>query len=77
MCAQQWQKVMTMLHVDFTWDLDKNGILFDEELNLAKLGWRDGDSFKLVTDEHGRQRLVKVDPLMKFLKEGAEYYGHG
>ena len=68
---------MIMLHLDFNWDLDKNGILLDEELNVEKLGWRDGDSFELVTDENGRRRLVKIDPFTKFIKEGREYYGHG
>lgn len=77
MYVQQWQKAMIMLHLDFNWDLDKNGILFDEELNVEKLGWRDGDSFELVTDENGRRRLVKIDPFMKFIKEGREYYGYG
>lgn len=66
-----------MLHLDFNWDLDKDGILLDEELNVDKLGWQDGDSFELVTDETGRRRLVKIDRFMKFIKEGREYYGHG
>jgi len=58
-----------MLHFDYTWDLTPNGILLDEELNVDNLGWKGGDYFKLV-NINGRCRLVKVDPLVKFLKDG-------
>jgi len=56
-----------LLHLDYTWDLDKNGILLDEELNVDKLGWKGGDLFKLV-NINGRCRLVKLDPVEKFVK---------
>ena len=60
-----------MIHIDYTWDLDSGGILFDEELNIDRLGWQDGDFFKIVT-ENGRRRLKKVDPLIAFVRSGAE-----
>jgi hypothetical protein len=58
-----------MLYVDYTWDLEPNRILLDSELNIDRLGWRGGDYFQ-VTNVNGRAMLVKVDPLVKFLKDG-------
>lgn len=63
-----------MIYCDYTWDLYPGGILLDEELNTDKhLSWREGDYFQLVTLPSGRQMLKKVDPLIKFLRDGAEH----
>lgn len=56
-----------MLHLDYNWDLNPWGIVFDEELNIDKLGWRSGDMFKIIND-NGRAMLVKVDPVETFIK---------
>lgn len=58
-----------MLYVDYAWDLEPNRILLDAELNVDALGWRAGDYFQ-VKNVNGRAMLVKVDPLVKFLKDG-------
>jgi hypothetical protein len=58
-----------MLHLDYTWDLSQDGILLDEELNIDRLGWRGGDYFQLV-NVNGRCYLRRVDPLVKFIKDG-------
>ena len=58
-----------MLYVDYAWDLEPNRILLDEELDIDKLGWRGGDYLQ-VKNVNGRAMLVKVDPLVKFLKDG-------
>jgi hypothetical protein len=58
-----------MKYYDYEWDLEPNRILLDEELNIDKLGWKSGDFFK-VTNVNGRAMLVKVDALVKFIKEG-------
>ena len=58
-----------MLYVDYAWDLEPNRILLDQELNIDRLGWRSGDYFQ-VTNVNGRAMLVKVDPIVKFLKDG-------
>jgi hypothetical protein len=58
-----------MLYVDYTWDLEPNRILLDAELDIDRLGWQGGDYFQ-VTNVNGRAMLVKVDPLVKFLKDG-------
>lgn len=56
-----------MLHFDFEWDLTPDGIIFDPELNVDKLGWVGGDYFELV-NVNGRVMLKKIDPLVKFIK---------
>jgi hypothetical protein len=58
-----------MRYFDYEWDLEPNRILLDAELNVDKLGWRAGDYFQ-VKNVNGRAMLVKVDPLIKFLKDG-------
>ena len=58
-----------MLYVDYKWDLEPNRILLDEELDIDRLGWQAGDYFQ-VTNVNGRAMLVKIDPLIKFLKDG-------
>jgi hypothetical protein len=56
-----------MKHFDYDWDLNPWGIIFDPELNIDKLGWRNGDCFK-VTNVDGRAMLVKLDPVEQFAK---------
>ena len=58
-----------MLYVDYSWDLSENRIILDEELDIDKLNWRAGDYFQ-VKNVNGRAMLVKVDPLVKFLRDG-------
>jgi hypothetical protein len=60
-----------MRHYDYDWDLDPTGIRFDPELNIDKLGWRNGDYFR-IENRNGQAMLVKVDPLVKFLKDGKQ-----
>jgi hypothetical protein len=59
-----------MKYYDYTWDLEPHRILLDEELNVDALGWRGGDYFQ-VKNVEGRVMLVKVDPIVKFLIDGA------
>jgi hypothetical protein len=58
-----------MRYYDYEWDLEPNRILLDAELDVDKLGWHSGDYFQ-VKNINGRAMLVKVDPLVKFLKDG-------
>jgi hypothetical protein len=60
-----------LLHVDFEWDCSSEGIVLDQEFNSDKLGWRGGDYFKLVNID-GRQMLVRVNNLEKFLIKGLD-----
>lgn len=56
-----------MLYLDYTWDLNPNGIILDEEINTDKLGWKHGDLFKFVNID-GKQILQKVHPVEAFAK---------
>jgi hypothetical protein len=58
-----------MQYIDYSWDCSPNGIILDEEFNTDKLGWKGGDYFQLV-NINGRCYLKKVDPLVKFIKDG-------
>ncbi len=60
-----------MLHFDYSWDLSPNGIMLDQELNVDKLGWKNGDYFEMK-NVNDRVMLVKVDPLVAFIRQGAE-----
>ena len=57
-----------MLYYDYTWDITQNSILFDEELSTEKLGWKEGDMFKLTVDNTGRITLIRIDPVEKFVR---------
>ncbi len=58
-----------MLYVDYQWDCSPNGIVLDEEFNSDKLGWKGGDYFRLV-NVNGRQILMKIDAVEKFIVDG-------
>ena len=57
-----------MLHYEYDWDLRPDRIILDNELNIDRLGWKAGDYFR-VTNVNGRAMLVKVDPLIKLIKD--------
>lgn len=59
-----------MLHFDYTWDLNPDKIILDEELNTDRLQWRDGEYWKMVIND-GKKMLVKVDKLEEFILKGA------
>ena len=56
-----------MKYLDYDWDLRKDKIVLDREINIDKLEWRAGDHFELRNTD-GRVELVKVNPVVKFIK---------
>ena len=56
-----------MLHIDYNWDLYSWGIKFDEELNIDKLGWKNGDCFKIV-NVNGQAMLKKLEEVEQFTR---------
>lgn len=60
-----------MLYVDYQWDCSPSGIILDEEFDADKLGWKGGDYFQLI-NVNGRCYLKKVDPVVKFIKDGVK-----
>ena len=61
-----------MKHFEYDWDLYPDRIILDEELNIDRLGWKGGDYFKQV-NVNGKAQLIKVDPLVKFLRDGEQH----
>ena len=61
-----------MLYVDYSWDLNPDRIILDQELDIDKLGWNAGDIFR-VTNVNGRAMLVKVEPVEAFVQEGGQW----
>jgi RecA-family ATPase len=56
-----------MKYIDYDWDLRKDKIILDRELDIDKLEWKAGDHFE-VRNTDGRAELVKVEPVVKFVK---------
>ena len=56
-----------MKYADYDLDLSKERIVLDKEITLQKLEWHKGDYFE-VREENGQVELVRVDPLLKFIK---------
>ena len=56
-----------MKYLDFDWDLNKDRIVLDPAINIDKLEWQAGDHFE-IRNIDGRVELVKVDPVVKFVK---------
>jgi hypothetical protein len=53
--------------IDFDWEMDAMGIRLDTDLDVQKLGWKEGDYFKLIKVED-RLQLVKVEEIERFMK---------
>jgi hypothetical protein len=56
-----------MQYHDYDLDLSKDKIILDREITLKKLEWHKGDYFE-VREQDGQIELVRVDPLVKFIK---------
>ena len=56
-----------MAEIDRTWEVRKDSIVINEEIDVARLGWANGDCFKLV-NVNGQTKLVKLDRLEKFVR---------
>ena len=63
-----------MNYYGYEWNLSESRIMMDAELDPVKLGWHEGDYFRL-TYRNGHMVLVKMDPLEKFLADGAKKNG--
>jgi hypothetical protein len=55
-------------YIDFDWEMDAMGIRLDTDLDVQKLGWQEGDYFKLIKVDDKLQ-LVKVEEVEKFLRK--------
>ena len=62
-----YDRISRAEQADYDWDLYKDRIVLDRELDIDKLEWRAGDHFE-IKNTNGRVELVKVDPVVKFVK---------
>ena len=56
-----------MKYFDYVLDLSKERIVLDKQITLKKLEWHKGDYFE-VKEHDGQVELVKVYPIVKFIK---------
>lgn len=56
-----------VLYLDRSWDFNPDRIILDQELNIDRLGWKNGDHF-MITNFNGQTMLIKVDPIVSFSK---------
>ena len=64
-----------MLYLDYNWDLTSTRMIPDQELNTDTLNWQVGDCWRIQETDTGRKILVKVEPLVEFLKAGEATLG--
>jgi len=58
-----------MKYYDYTWDLFPNYLKLDSELDTDRLGWKEGDLFRLETClVTGVKMIKKVDPVERFAR---------
>lgn len=56
-----------MQYYDYDLQLFRDKIIIDPDIDVDNLGWKHGDHFEL-RNENGKVILVKVEPVIKFLK---------
>lgn len=56
-----------MEYIDYDLQIFEDKIIIDPDVNIDKLGWKNGDHFE-VRNNSGKVVLVKVEPVVKFLK---------
>jgi hypothetical protein len=58
-----------MKYIGYDLVISEEKIVFDKEITLKKLECNKGDYFE-VKEQDGQIELVRVDPLLKFIREG-------
>jgi hypothetical protein len=61
---------LQVIRIDKTYELHQDRIILDTEIDIDQLGWQAGDYFR-VTNVNGQAMLVKVNPLIAFIRDGA------
>lgn len=59
------------MRIDKSFEFSSDRIIIDSDINIDRLGWRAGDYFR-VTNINGQTQLVRVDPLIAFVRDAAE-----
>lgn len=58
-----------MKYIGYDLVISEDKVVFDREITLKKLEWNKGDYFE-VKEQNGQIELVRIDPLLKFVREG-------
>ena len=61
------QNKYLMKYSDYQSQYRSDRIIIDDALNIDKLGWKNGDYFKVV-NINGQVVLIKVDPFVSFVE---------
>jgi hypothetical protein len=56
-----------MKYIGYDLVISEEKLVLDKEITLKKLEWNNGDYFEVKVQD-GQVELVKVDPLVKFIK---------
>jgi hypothetical protein len=56
-----------MKYIGYDLVISEERLVLDKEITLKKLEWHKGDYFE-VKEQDGQIELVRVDPLLKFIK---------
>ena len=56
-----------MKYIGYDLVISEEKLVLDKEITLKKLEWHKGDYFE-VKEQDGQIELVRVDPLLKFIK---------
>ena len=56
-----------MKYIGYDLVISEEKLVLDKEITLKKLEWNKGDYFE-VTEINGQIELVRIDPLLKFIR---------
>jgi hypothetical protein len=60
-----------MKYIGYDFVISEEKLVLDKEITLKKLEWHKGDYFE-VKEQNGQIELVRIDPLLKFIREGCK-----
>jgi hypothetical protein len=60
-----------MKYIGYDLVISEEKLVLDKEITLKKLEWHKGDYFE-VKEQNGQIELVRIDPLLKFIREGCK-----
>ena len=56
-----------MKYIGYDLVISEEKLVLDKEITLKKLEWSKGDYFE-VTEKDGQIEMVRIDPLLKFIR---------
>ena len=65
--SKQTKGKTNMKYIGYDLVISEEKLVFDKEITLKKLEWNKGDYFE-VTEKDGQIELIRIDPLLKFIR---------